>query len=198
MNVKKRILCPIVFTIFMLIMVGCGSSEAEVTEITPMYPDYYKLEDLIKNSGNIIHAKVEKLTTAQVVNVKTPDGESMKTLYTPVVLEIQEVVRGTIAKNTTTYFQMGGENPDLITIVTGHPLLEVGEEIVLFYESNGYGWGELSTYRVENDRVTMSTDKLPDVYAQTMDTDTTTFDIEGFLDLVRYISVTQGGQTNNK
>lgn len=199
MNVTKKIICPIILTVFLLLLVGCGSSEPVISEITPAYPDYYKLEDLIENSGNIIYAKVQKHTTAQVVNVKTPDGESMKTLYTPIVLEVQDVVRGTMAKSTTTYFQMGGENAEMTTIVTGHPLLEVGEEIVLFYESNGYGWGEISTYRVdEKGYVTMNTDKLPDVYALAVDTDTTTFDLDGFLDLVRYISTTQGGQTNTK
>lgn len=197
MNVRKSIICTIVFSIFMTIMVGCGSTEQVVSEVTPAYPDYYKLEDLISNSSNIIHASVQKHTTAQPVNVKLPDGESMKTLYTPIVLDIKEVIRGTMAKNTTTYFQMGGETDELNTIVTGHPLLQAGEEIVLFYESNGYGWGELSTYRVVDGRVTLNTDKLPDVYTQTMDTPTTTFDIDGFLDLVRYISVSQGGQTNS-
>lgn len=193
---NKKIVCSIVFTIFMLVMVGCGSNEQEVSEITPSYPNYYKLEDLIQNSSNIIHAEVQRLTTAQVVNVKTPDGESMKTLYTPTTLSIKELVRGTMPRDTTTYFQMGGENQDLLTIVTGHPLLQEGEEIVLFYESNGYGWGEYSVYRVNDGRVTLETDKLPDVYVQTMDTETTTFNVEDFLELIRYISVTQGGQVS--
>lgn len=197
MSFTKKIICPIVFSIFMLVMVGCGSSEPEITEMTPVYPDYYKLEDLVKNSANIIHAQVQKLTTPTVVNAKTPDGESIKTLYTPVVLDIKEVVRGSMVKNTTTYFQMGGKNEEMEFIVTGHPLLEPGEEIVLFYESNGYGWGEISTYRIVDDYVTLNTDKLPEVYAQIMETETTTFDTQGFLDLVRYISVTQGGQTNS-
>lgn len=191
---KKNIITCIVFSLFLVIMVGCGSKEKEVSEITPVFPDYYKLEDLIENSSNIIHAEVQKLNTPTVVNVKTPDGESMKTLYTPIVLEIKEVVRGTMKTSTTTFFQMGGENNEMITTVTGHPLLQEGEEIVIFYDNKGYGFGEQSIYYVESDRVTLNTDKLPSVYAQTMNTETTTFDIEGFVDLIRYISVSQGGQ----
>ncbi len=193
---KKNILSCLAVSLLLILMVGCGAGERETNEITPVFPDYYKLEDLIENSTNIIHAEVQKLNNPTIVNVKTPDGESMKTLYTPVVLEIKEVVRGTMKTSTTTYFQMGGENKELVTTVTGHPLLQQGEEIVIFYDNKGYGWGELSTYRVLDDRVTLNTDKLPDVYSTAVDTETTTFDIDGFKELVRYISVSQGGQVN--
>lgn len=131
-----------------------NASHKAVSEFEALYP-IMLLEDLMTSSEveYIVHGIVIKRQTAEMRKIPTINGGGYfaERPETAVTVRVKEILKGTVTGGEIIYHEDGGEFENMIITPEGGAL-QPGEEVILFLNKYGYGWGDQSVYRIQNGR----------------------------------------------
>ncbi|OUP80048.1 hypothetical protein B5F07_21300 [Lachnoclostridium sp. An169] len=155
-NWSKAILALIVI----LVIFGIGSciftkwyiGQLPVNPSTPDYPEM-TLEELAERSEYIVYGKVQKVKDRDLPAVLrdllgTGDGEEPSIPVTPVEIQVEQMLKGERESNRIIYYQDGGIRDGSMILPSGFPL-EKGDQIIVFLDENGEGYGYRSEFPVD-------------------------------------------------
>lgn len=177
---KKRFLLPLVM-VLMIILLAFSFSKKE-PEITPdinselpieptaevIYPKYpegvEKLEGLKESSEYILIGTVEYRGEPILKTVKDGEGNESEVFYTPIGLRVEEIFKGEINADEFIYMELGGQNSQRKIEAYGVTPLYVDDRVLLFADSEHYGYGNYSVFQIINNQISVLADRLPKEY----------------------------------
>ena len=128
-----------------------------------LYGKFQKQEDLpvIRNTTDYPALTLEELSEkaffileVQVAKVNDSILEEYGP-YTPVTLEIKQVIKGEDKISQIVYYEDGGETPSYYVQPSGYAM-EEGLEFIVFLNEQGYAWGGQSLFPVIGDKIILS------------------------------------------
>lgn len=157
------------------------STSKEIIEIHATYPQV-NMEQICDESSAIVHGIVTERGETFLYNISLED-EPLYRAYTPYTVEVIDWYKGYTGETTVTYLRTGGET-DTTIYNSIEPDFEPGTEVILFLSETGASWPTRGTYQVEDGKIEMLSDMLPEVYSSEETSEFVEIDITDFSSII--------------
>lgn len=136
--------------------------EPKAEVIMPQYDEKLisSMAEMASDAKYIVSGVVVHRSDAVEKKITNSDGEKVTTLYTPVVIEIDEVVKGTIRGSSFVYMELGGMTADRKVEAYGVTPLYVDDSVFVFADKENCGQGNYSVFQILDGKITIDSSRL--------------------------------------